>query len=53
MKLALCILFAILVGACSKPPAAPSEKLGEVEIELERTECYGWCPAYSVKLEGN
>lgn len=27
-------------------------QLGEVEIELTRTECYGWCPAYTVKLSG-
>lgn len=28
-------------------------QLGEVEIELTRTACYGWCPAYTVKLSGD
>jgi hypothetical protein len=60
---ALCILSAVLAGACSKPPPSPWEKLGvhvvngvpqldEVEIELERTECLGWCPAYTMKVSG-
>jgi hypothetical protein len=57
----------IVLVACSRPTApapSPWEKvgvrvvdgvpqLGEVEIELTRTECYGWCPAYSVKLSGD
>jgi hypothetical protein len=53
--------------ACSHPSApapSPWEKvgvrvvdgvpqLGEVEIELTRMQCYGWCPVYSVKLSGD
>jgi hypothetical protein len=28
-------------------------QLGEVEIELTREECYGWCPAYTARLSGD
>jgi hypothetical protein len=58
--LALCLL---LVGCARPAPPSPWERvgvrvvngvpqLGEVEIELTRRECYGWCPAYTVKLSG-
>ncbi len=65
MKLALCILWAVLAGACAKPTQpSPWEKLGlrvvdgqpqlgEVEIELTRTTCFGTCPAYTVQVSGS
>lgn len=57
-------LFLVLAGCARPVPPSPWEKLGvrvvdgvpqlsEVEIELERTECYGSCPAYTVKLSGD
>jgi hypothetical protein len=55
---------ATLPTATPAQALSPWEKLGlrvvdgvpqldDVEIELERTKCYGWCPAYTVKLSGN
>ena len=31
----------------------PAINLSIVEIKLERTECYGWCPNYEVTIAGN
>jgi hypothetical protein len=55
----------LVLAGCTRPnPPSPWEKtgvrivngvpqLGEVEIELERTECFGTCPAYSLRLSGD
>jgi len=57
-------LFLVLAGCTQPAPPSPWENVGvrvvdgvpqlrEVEIELTRTECFGWCPAYTVKLSGD
>jgi hypothetical protein len=57
-------LFLLLAGCTQPNPPPPWEtvgvrlvdgvpQLGEVSIELTRKECFGWCPAYSVKLSGD
>jgi Domain of unknown function (DUF6438)/Ankyrin repeats (3 copies) len=33
--------------------ATPDEPLSDVRISLERTRCYGTCPAYKVELQGD
>jgi len=63
MKLLLTLSLAAFGCACGRPQS-PWEKVGvrvvdgkpqldEVEIGLERTACYGWCPAYRLKLSGD
>ena len=37
----------------SKDVSKPDIDLSTVEIRLDRTECYGWCPNYSVVISGN
>ena len=56
------LVLLLLLAGCSREPS-PWEKIGvrvvddvpqldEVEITLARTECDGWCPAYTLKLSG-
>ena len=58
------ILALVLLLACCAPTPSPWEKVGvrivdgvpqlrDVEITLRRTECFGSCTAYSVKLTGD
>lgn len=57
-------IFLVLAGCARPAPPSPWEKLGvrvvdgvpqldDVEIALERTTCFGTCPAYSIKLSGD
>jgi hypothetical protein len=39
--------------ATSPATSSAAEELEGVEITLERTECYGWCPNYTVVIEGD
>lgn len=34
-------------------PNDPAPSVADVEITLTRTRCYGWCPAYTVKVRGD
>jgi hypothetical protein len=45
------VLAAIWVIACA-PTEAPAEE-GPMQITLQRTECYGYCPAYTVTIDGD
>lgn len=49
----LCMLGAIALTACA-PVAAPAYEPteGPVEISLERTACFGFCPVYTVTING-
>lgn len=40
-------------GPRSSPSLAEHEPLEDVCIELDRSECFGSCPSYSVTIEGN
>jgi len=40
-------------GPSSSPSLAEHEPQEEVCIELDRSECFGSCPSYSVTIEGN
>jgi hypothetical protein len=61
-KLALLTLLAILAG-CATQVASPGKKLldgdlanllnADTKITLQRTACYGWCPAYKVVAMGD
>ncbi len=48
------IFGALALAACA-PVAAPAhgQTEGPVEISLERTVCYGFCPAYTVTITGD
>jgi hypothetical protein len=53
-------LEAVDAPAQRRPTEAPKRvalgwpaDLSNVEIQLERTECYGWCPNYSVIIKGD
>lgn len=35
------------------PPFPKIKDLKSVKITLERTECYGWCPAYRIEVRGD
>jgi hypothetical protein len=47
------------VGSESRSAAEPAQReadatdLSTVEISLERTTCFGWCPAYTVTIYGD
>jgi hypothetical protein len=47
-------LFAALaLAACATTPAPTPENAGPVEIVLERTPCFGFCPDYTVTISGD
>ncbi|MDZ4689956.1 DUF6438 domain-containing protein [Terricaulis sp.] len=45
------LVAAIAMVACA-PTEAPAEE-GPMQITLQRTECYGHCPAYTVTIDGD
>lgn len=47
----LAVLAAVWMVACA-PTAAPAEE-GPLQITLQRTECFGYCPAYTVTIDGD
>lgn len=47
------MLAALALSACAMAPAPTPENAGPVEITLERTPCFGFCPDYSVTISGD
>jgi hypothetical protein len=44
----------LVLGACAAAAPAPTpENAGPVEIVLERTPCFGFCPDYTVSISGD
>lgn len=52
LRRALVGLVATLALACCATAPTP-ENAGPVEIQLERTPCYGFCPDYTVTIHGD
>ena len=55
-KLLLLIVFCLLalgVGACGVSQSPASNSLGELTITLERTACHGFCPIYTLTIQGD
>jgi hypothetical protein len=51
LRLAFAVLGAMIMSACAPVSAEPTK--GEpLEITLTRTVCFGYCPAYSVTING-
>ena len=48
----ICTLAAALVFVACAPVNAPAQE-GPVEISLQRTVCYGFCPDYTVTISGD
>jgi hypothetical protein len=53
LKRSLLGLFAVLALAACATPAPTPENAGPVEIVLERTPCFGFCPDYTVTISGD
>ena len=49
---AICTLIAAVAFASCAPVNAPAQE-GPVEITLQRTVCYGFCPDYTVSITGD
>ena len=55
-KLLLLIVFCLLalgVGACGMNQSPASNNLDQVTITLERTACHGFCPVYTLTIQGD
>ena len=50
--IAACLL-ALGVGACGVSQSPASNSLGELTITLERTVCHGFCPIYTLTIQGD
>ena len=46
-------LLALGVGACGVNQSPASNNLDKVTITLERTACYGFCPVYTLTIQGD
>jgi len=46
-------LLALGVGACGASQSPTSNNLNKVTITLERTACHGFCPVYTVTIQGD
>ena len=57
MKIILVIIVACLlvlgVGACGTSQLPASNNLDKVTITLERTACHGFCPVYTLTIQGD
>ena len=51
-NLAIAIL-SLCASACTRPDQTPPINREKLEISLERTGCYGSCPAYLVTIDGH
>lgn len=49
---AIGVVFAAIILASCAPVEAPAEE-APVEITLQRTACYGFCPVYTVTISGD
>jgi len=43
----------VVADAPVEPSTTADIELSTVEITLERTECYGWCPSYQLRIHGD
>jgi hypothetical protein len=46
-------LLVLTLGACGYSQAMTNDNLETVKITLERTECYGFCPVYTLTIRGD
>jgi len=47
-----CLLI-LTLGACGNSQETANRDLETVKITLERTECYGFCPIYTLTIQGD
>ncbi|MFC1947461.1 DUF6438 domain-containing protein [Chloroflexota bacterium] len=43
----------LMLGACGNSQSMNNDNLETVKITLERTECYGFCPVYTLTILGD
>ena len=43
-------LLVLTLGACGNSQVVTNDNLKTVKITLERTECYGFCPVYTLTI---
>lgn len=53
LRRSLFTAFAALLLGCAPVSATPPQGDAPLRITLTRTVCYGFCPAYSVRIEGD
>lgn len=46
-------LLVLTLGACENSQPMTNDDLETVKITLERTECYGFCPVYTLAISGD
>jgi len=53
MGMIVSCLLVLTLGACGNSQATANDNLENVKITLERTECYGFCPVYTLTILGD